>query len=95
MGERLAAGDADHGGAQAAEVIDAADHLSRGRAPRLCRTRCSRRRERLQKRLAQSGPGRVRSGGQGARHHPELRALRVTANHARAPSLYGELHLFY
>jgi hypothetical protein len=30
MGEGLAAGDADHGGAEAAEVVDAAEHFVEG-----------------------------------------------------------------
>ena len=96
MGQRLAAGDADHGGAQAAEVVDAAVHLlERDRLGDLVV-------------LVAVGAGQVAEAhGDDLRQHRVSRILEGAADHlvlraicvlpqscGRAPYFSGELPFF-
>ena len=97
MGERLAAGDADHGGAQAAEVVDAAEHFFErdrlGDLVVLVAVRAAQVAEAHGDNLRQHG---VRSGSQRARDHGRLARLALCPNRA-APNCISPPcgHLFY
>jgi len=97
VGERLPAGDADHGCAEAAQVIDAADHLIERDGLRnlvvLVAVGAAQIAEASGDNLRQHG---VRCRGQGARHHPQFadftRGCQPPSARRRST---GNCHLYY